>query len=131
MNKQFGLQLEDIEYLEANYSGQWSLTDPHTGGDLVGLVIENFRLPDGYTTSTADLMIIVPNGYPGSMLDMFYFDPPLQRIHGQAIHALASEFHFGRQWQRWSRHYQWQPGYDSLVTHIERAKNLLSVEART
>lgn len=129
MTSQFGLQPDDREYLNANYSGQWSLIDSPAGGDLVGLVIEHFSLPHGYTASTTTLMIIVPNGYPGTMLDMFYFDPPLQRSNGRAIDALASESHFDRQWQRWSRHYEWQPGHDSVVTHIERAKNLLFVEA--
>ena len=129
MSNSFGLQSDDIEYLDANYSGRWSLTDSPSSAALVGLLIEDFPVPPGYTTATVTLMIIIPNGYPGAMLDMFYFDPPLQRSNGQAIAALASEHHFDRQWQRWSRHYNWQPGLDSLVTHIERAINLLSMEA--
>ena len=120
----YELPEEDIEYLDAHYPSQWKKTSE--GNGKYGLIIENFSLPDGYTLEKSTLMVLIPSGYPGSGLDMFYFDPPLNRSDGQAIGCSDSiETHFARQWQRWSRHYQWNPGSDFLVNHIEYVRNEL------
>ena len=129
MSNQFGLQPEDTEYLDANYPGMWRLTSPQSGEAAVGLVIEDFPLTSGYTLTASVLMVIIPNGYPGTQIDMFYFDPPLQKANGESIEALVAESHFGMEWQRWSRHYNWNPGKDSIVSHIEYIKIELSDEA--
>ena len=74
-------------------------------------------------------MILVPAGYPASPLDMFYFDPPLGKADGTEAGELAIEEHFQRQWQRWSRHYQWTPGDDNLASHVEYVLNELRTGA--
>ena len=122
----YELPEEDMEYLNAHYPSQWKKVSE--GNGKYGLLIENFSLPDGYNVEKSTLMLVVPSGYPGSGLDMFYFDPPLNRPDGREISALAIEIHFARQWQRWSRHYQWNPGEDSLVKHIGYVINELQRE---
>lgn len=122
----YELPLEDLEYLDGNYPSKWKKVTE--GGGKFGLIIESFPIPDGYTAEESVLMVLIPSGYPGSQLDMFYFDPPLSKLNGSSIRTLASETHFGRVWQRWSRHYPWQPGEDNIVSHIEYVKNELRSE---
>jgi len=119
---------EDLEYLEAHYPSKWK--QESEGNGKSGLLIEDFPIPDGYKEKKSTLMLLIPSGYPGSVLNMFYFTPPLNKADGSAINALASETHFGRPWQRWSRHYDWKPGVDSIVTHIEYIKNQLAEELK-
>ncbi len=122
MHSGFGLRTEDQEYLDANYPSSWRLTSPQHGQAMVGLIIEKFPIPQNYTIAASTLMLIIPNGYPGTQLDMFYFWPELIRMDGAAIEALVVETHFEQQWQRWSRHYPWEPGEHSIVSHIEYVK---------
>lgn len=126
MTDPYDLPPEDIQYLEGNYPSKWKKIDE--GNGKFGLLIENFPIPGGYTVPEATLMVLIPNGYPGSMLDMFYFSPWLSKSDGSSIGALASESHFGQTWQRWSRHYSWRPGFDSISRHIEFVKNQLNSE---
>ena len=126
MHELYDLLPEDNEYLEANHRGRWrKLLE---GSTKRGLLIQGFPLPRGYTSPHSDSMILVPHGYPGEPLDMFYFEPPLAKADGTALGAIAWEEHFGRTWQRWSRHYRWAPGSDNLVTHIEFIVNQLRSE---
>ena len=126
MDNPYELLPEDMEYLEGNYPSKWQKISE--GNGKFGLLIEDFPIPNGYTMGKSTLLVLIPSGYPGSALDMFYFNPPLNRSDGSPTDALASEVHFGREWQRWSRHYQWQPGIDTVVTHIEYVKNELNNE---
>ena len=119
---------EDLEYLDANYPAKWK--QESEGNGKFGLLIEDFPVPGGYKEKASTLMLLIPSGYPGSVLNMFYFAPPLNKADGSAINALAPETHFGRTWQRWSRHYEWKPGEDSIVTHIEYIKNQLAEELK-
>ena len=120
------LPAEDSEYLTGNYGDQWSINSEGPGKNA--LLIEHYPIPMGFDRETSTLMILVPSGYPGAALDMFYLDPPLARSDGVSINALASESHFGRSWQRWSRHYGWEAGVDSLVSHVEYVKRQLRLE---
>ena len=122
----YELSPEDMEYLEANHSSSWEKVTEGDGKH--GLLIREFPVPAGYTVAQSTLMALIPSGYPGAALDMFYFDPPLEKQDGTSIGALATETHFGRNWQRWSRHYEWKPGEDSLVSHIEYIDNEIKNE---
>ena len=126
MNANMDLPPEDVEYLNANYAGQYTLLTDGPGKH--GLFVDRFPIPEGYDTDTATLLVLISSGYPGSALDMFYFDPQLARIDGKQIAALAEESHFGRTWQRWSRHYEWKPGEHSIVSHVESVKEQLRIE---
>ena len=125
MGNHIELLPEDVEYLDANHRGRWHKVSEGVG--KYGLLIEDFGIPAGFTSSKADLMVLMPLGYPASALDMFYLDPPIGKANGRDAGALAIETHFGRRWQRWSRHYHWNPGEDSLIRHIEYVKSELEV----
>jgi hypothetical protein len=71
---------------------------------------------------SADLLIQLASGYPDIAPDMWWFDPAVRLADGRAIPATdVVESHLGRQWQRWSRHFQagqWQPGRDGLESYL-------------
>ena len=116
---------EDTDFLNSDYSDQWEEL-PEAGKR--GLLIKDYPLPEGYTPRKTNLMLLIPDSYPVGMIDMFYFDPPIERQDGIGIAALADEAHFNRQWQRWSRHYQWRSGIDNISTHITYVLNELRAE---
>ena len=118
---------DDEGYLNAQYPGRW---EPISEGGKNGLLIRGYRLPHGYAPETADLMVLIPPGYPAANLDMFYLSPPVRRKDGGVIAALSGEAHYGREWQRWSRHYEWRPGVDCIATHLQRTENILRADAR-
>ena len=116
---------EDLEFLKAEYPRRWKLVDE---GEKVGLVIRNYRLPSGYTPEKSDLLLLIPSDYPAGMIDMFYFHPEISREDGSSFAALNQARHFERIWQRWSRHYEWRPGVDSIITHVAYVGNQLRAE---
>ena len=122
----FPLPDDDTEYLNAHFPGWTQMTE----GSKRGLIIPNYPLPDGYTPDKSDLMLIIPTDYPAGKIDMFYFDPHVARKNGKDIGALNDESHFWRNWQRWSRHYDWTPGVDSIVSHISFVHEQLKSELR-
>lgn len=121
------LTQDDHEYLDATYPSHWNRL---SSDGKAGIVIRGFPVPPGYTLPRSDLMIIVPSGYPGTPLDMFYFRPPLAKSSSASIGNVVDENHFGCSWQRWSRHYQWIPGEDNLVRHLEFVVRQLQQEIR-
>ena len=124
----YDLPPEDREFLDAEFPGKWDLAEEY---DKRGLIIRGYNsLPEGYAPPEVDLMILVPADYPTAQLDMFYFDPEVSRKDGLPINALSLESHFQKQWQRWSRHYEWCPGKDSIATHITNMRNVLQEEIK-
>ena len=117
---------EDKEYLDANYPDRWELLHANS---THGIKISKFPIPKNYSPDVPNLLIIIPPGYPGAALDMFYFSPGLAKKSGGQIETIAIEQHFNIEWQRWSRHYPWIPGEDNLIRHIEFVKTLLHSEA--
>jgi hypothetical protein len=72
----------------------------------------------GFSPERTDVMVRIPAQYPMTPLDMWYCDPPI-RIAATGQFAPASEVvetHFGRNWQRFSRHLAsaWNPAIDGL-----------------
>lgn len=127
----YALPPEDEEYLKAfavEHGSSWERKAEGPNNSKWGLFIENFPIPPGYDRGRSTLMLLIPTGYPGAALDMFYFYPPLARSDDQSIDALADEAHFKTDWQRWSRHYEWTPGEDSIVSHVEYVLNELKNE---
>jgi len=115
---------DDMEFLSSNYR-DWTRQVEESKR---GLVISNYRLPRGYVPDKAELMLLIPIEYPTAGIDMFYFSPDVVRADGQSIGALNPEVHFGKQWHRWSRHYDWRPGEDNIATHITYVGNQLKSE---
>ncbi|MCY4152945.1 MAG: hypothetical protein OXE94_12030 [Aestuariivita sp.] len=123
MCEPYVLLREDVEYLDAHFPERWHKLSEGSGKHA--LLIEEFEIPNGFAQEKADLMILIPSGYPGVGLDMFYFNPSLQKPNNQEVEAIALEEHFNRSWQRWSRHYTWIPGEHNLYLHIEFVRNEL------
>lgn len=97
-----------------------------------GLIIENFPVtPEGkFNTAVAQLLILIPRGYPDVAPDMFYFHPAVQFAGSNANPAQAdvNENHFGTNWQRWSRHSTpeaWRPGIDGVNSYVQRVLTAL------
>jgi len=126
MNQRITLLPEDEKILDADYPEKWKII--HKGGED-GLLIKEFRLPDGYTQSTVDFMVRLPEGYPMAKLDMFYLDPAVEKRNGKPIDDVSIQTHLLRSWQQWSRHYDWTPGEDSLHGHIGMALDALEQAA--
>jgi hypothetical protein len=104
-----------------------------THGPHTGVVIHGFALPpDKFNHEAADVLILLPVGYPDVPPDMFYFEPWLKmRSTGQyPSKADAAHSFDNRSWQRWSRHNpEWRPGVDGLHTMLKRVERALH-EAR-
>ena len=98
-------------------------------GQQVQVVIRQFPLPR-YKPQSADLLIIVPNGYPNAKLDMFWTYPDVSLPNGGIpLKADVHEQHGDRNWQRWSRHIadgKWRPGVDNLRTYLTTVKTELA-----
>ncbi len=94
----------------------------HDGGGLVGVVVHDYALPSPYTPDRADLLIRLPAGYPSAKPDMFWTSPDVKLVSGAWPKSCEHhEDHFGRNWQRWSRHFpdnRWRPGTDNLRTYL-------------
>src|SRR3954468_24399328 len=88
------------------------------------VIIKAFPLPR-FNPKTADLLIVIPNGYPNAKLDMWWTYPDVSLPNGGLplkadVHQEFVHQQFGRRnWQRWSRHIadgKWRPGVDNLRT---------------
>ena len=101
-----------------------------TEGGNTGVVLKELLLPAGkFNCETADVLILLPRGYPDCPPDMFYVSPKLLLAGtGQVPKAYTAEHRFGgRVWQRWSRHNNaWRPGVDGLQTMVARVQTALA-----
>lgn len=107
------LPAHDAEHLKRFPGSTVSVT-----GGMLCVLIPDFALPPGLNRSAADLLLRLAPAYPDVPPDMWWFDPEIRRKDGAEIPATqVKESHLGRQWQRWSRHFnpgQWKSGVDSL-----------------
>lgn len=98
-----------------------------------GLILKQYQLPSGiYDIERADILILLPSGYPDLPPDMFYLLPWVKLAQGQKYPKRADiPYQFkGQNWQRWSRHNrQWRRGIDGIWTMLKRVKNALEVAA--
>lgn len=98
-----------------------------------GLIIKSFSLPAGkYDYETVEVLIILPQGYPDIMPDMFYLFPEVVLMPEKQIPKAANvKFDFdNKSWQRWSRHsptQNWRPGLDGLHTYLKKIETALQV----
>ena len=117
---------EDTVYLES-LGKKWEI---ETDSQDRMLIIYSFDLPEGYDKKSSDLMILIPSNYPFAELNMFYLFPGVQRKDDRPIPQLAQETHGGREWQRWSRHYERKEGeYYSLARHMGTVNFSLTKDA--
>lgn len=99
-------------------------------GPHIGVVLKNMQLPQGkYDHPTADVLVILPPGYPDVAPDMFFCDPWVKLASAGRYATCADQPHMfcGRNWQRWSRHNNsWRPGIDGLHTMIKRIEHAIA-----
>ena len=124
MSDDFSLLPEDEEYLHAHFQ-EWKRV---VEGSKQGIIIKDYPLPQGYKPEKSDLMLLIPSDYPIALIDMFYFNPGVERADGGAIATVADEAHFDIIWQRWSRHYEWKAGEDNIIKHIECVSRVMQSE---
>ncbi len=119
----------DCEYLELDGFNFEELHD----GSRFGIVLKSLALPEGrYDAGQADVLILMPPGYPDVSPDMFYLTPWLKLVSQNAFPPQADQaFQFnGRNWQRWSRHNsQWRTGRDGIWTVIKRVEHAIQEAA--
>lgn len=102
-------------------------------GGQRGIVLRAMRLPVGrFDAATADILILLPPGYPDVAPDMFYAMPWL-KLAATATYARCADVPFAfacQTWQRWSRHSnEWRPGRDGIWTMLKRIEAALEKAA--
>ncbi len=102
-------------------------------GGKRAVILHGFPLPAGrYDVTAADILILLPAGYPDNPPDMFHALPWLRLVPaGRYPNAADQPVVFGGQnWQRWSRHNNdWRPGRDGIWTMVKRVETALQVAA--
>jgi hypothetical protein len=102
-------------------------------GAQKGIVLRSYGLPSArFDAGAADILILLPRGYPDVPPDMFYLLPWVRLKAGNRYPKAADQaFTFrGNNWQRWSRHNpEWRPGVDGIWTMLNRIDNALEVAA--
>lgn len=98
-----------------------------------GVILKARPLPDGrFDVQQADVLILLPSGYPDTAPDMFYLLPWVKLTNGGQYPRKADQpFSFkGQSWQRWSRHNnEWRPGTDGIWTMLKRVEFALQEAA--
>ena len=96
-------------------------------GAHTGVIFKQLPLPSGKLNhATADVLVLLPPGYPDVAPDMFYCDPWLTLQSVGRYPTCADHAFQGRSWQRWSRHNTWRPGIDGLHTMLKRIEHALA-----
>lgn len=115
MRHEFALPEEDEESLIALGLPWETIRDG--GGQW--LLLHEMEFREGFNVRKGSVALQIPPSYPTAGLDMAYFHPHLARVDGGPIRqAQAMQPLDGKHWQRWSRHYTWEPGVHNLSTHI-------------
>lgn len=124
----FPLLGEDVEFLEGLGLSWQGVVQP----DCKRVVVRNYSLPPGYTSTQVDMFVILPAGYPDTQIDMVYFHPPLSRIDGKGISSVFHCVFEQKEWQGWSRHRTansvWRQGIDNIGTHMLLVDSFLRAE---
>lgn len=98
-----------------------------------GIILRQYPLPKGlFDAAKADLLILIPSGYPDVPPDMFYLLPWVKLVGRNALPRAADQPHAfaGQTWQRWSRHNpEWRPGVDGIWSMLKRVDHALEVAA--
>jgi hypothetical protein len=102
-------------------------------GAQKAIILRAYPIPSGrFDHDRADMLILLPNGYPDVRPDMFFAMPWLKLATANRYPKAADQpFAFGAQsWQRWSRHNdQWRPGVDGIWTMLRRIDAALEAAA--
>jgi hypothetical protein len=127
--RQFALLGIDERFLD----GLGCLWETVIDGERRWLLVENYPVPDGYTSSRTLLALEIPLTYPGAQIDMFYTRPPLALKSGRAIDRTQVSANIqGQAFNGWSRHRgeqsRWNPATDNVSTHLALVESALLKE---
>jgi len=90
--------------------------------NMTCIVFPGYKLPGGYDRAASDLLLRLQPGFPDVPPDMWWFNPAIRLASGGIVQATeVVEKHLGKDWQRWSRHFnagQWRSGIDSLESFL-------------
>ena len=115
----------DLDYLT---SKEISFEEVEEGGKKA-IILKGYPLPSGrFDAEAADVLILLPQGYPDVSPDMFYLLPWVKLVPANKFPNRADKpLNFaGQSWQRWSRHNkEWRPGVDGIWTMIKRVEHAL------
>lgn len=93
------------------------------------VILRGYTVPKNrFDADAADILILLPGGYPDVHPDMFYALPWLKLAScNRYPNAADQSLDFnGQSWQRWSRHNeQWRPGVDGIWTMLRRIDTAL------
>ena len=121
------LPMMDRTYLEEHLVAHEIVQE----GEQVGVILKSVPLPDGkFDQASADVLFLLPSGYPDACPDMFFLFPWVKLKSTSAYPTKADHAHAfaGKSWQRWSRHSnEWRAGVDGLHTMIARARFAMEV----
>lgn len=102
-------------------------------GGQKAAILRGFALPPGrFNASAADILILLPAGYPDSPPDMFHALPWIKLVSTKCYPKAADQsvLFAGQSWQRWSRHNNaWRPGVDGIWTMLKRIEAALEEAA--
>jgi hypothetical protein len=119
----------EVAYLENKGLAFTELSE----GAQHALVLKGYQLPlSKYDHQSADILILLPAGFPDTPPDMFYLFPWIRLADGNRYPRAADAAHHfaGLSWQRWSRHSnEWRPGRDGLASFIKRIQHALETAA--
>jgi Prokaryotic E2 family E len=108
----------DVDYLKSKGFECETLVD----GNMLCVLFKGFQLPPGLSIAQSDLLIRLSPGYPDVTPDMWWFSPGVFFQDGRNIpQTEVVEMYLGRQWQRWSRHFdsgRWRAGTDSIESFL-------------
>lgn len=123
------LPADDLEYLTTKAIPFEEVED----GGKKGVILKARPLPDGrFDTASADVLIILPGGYPDAAPNMFHVLPWVKLKNGGRYPNKADKAvtFAGQRWQRWSRHNsEWRPGVDGIWTMLKRVEDALEKAA--
>ena len=119
------LPSDDRQYLEDHDLAYREVSD----GGHKGVVLVDFPLPEHkFQVAAANILILLPAGYPDAPPDMFYALPWLELAPGGGYPNKANKSWQldGENWQRWSRHSsEWRAGTDGIWTMVQRVNRAL------
>ena len=81
------------------------------------IIVEGFRLPQGYSPEVVRLLLRVPALFPETRPDMFWVSPPVRTSSGGLPTGTGDESIQGEVWQRFSWHLKegaWDPRQHSM-----------------
>ncbi len=102
-------------------------------GAQKAIVLQSYGLPAArFDAGQANILILLPTGYPDVAPDMFYLLPWVRLVVGNRYPKAADvSFSFrGQNWQRWSRHNpEWRSNVDGIWTMLKRIDAALEAAA--